>query len=714
MRFTLGYQVLVAVLLGIACGLFFGPICGAIQPVGDIYVMLLQMIALPYIGFSLVHGVGSMTPSLCKKLLKEGWPFWLALWAIVFAVVYLLYLLIPAPLSATIRISEDRGTLLAKSFINYLVPENPFYDLVNNIVPAIAACGLIFGAALMHLQKKEPLLSFLGRSTQMIEKILTWLAIISPIGIFARIASTFGTVDFADLYSLEFYVVCFIVATLFITIWALPALVSSFTPLTYKEVLKAFRFVCLLPFATALPTIALPFIVIYMKKLGVKHAEGDPRFHATSQTVMPICYSFAQIGNCMILFFIFFLSFFFRHPFTLSEKAVLSLFTLPMSVGSSTTSISAVSFLIEQLNFPPEATELFMQTLSVTMNFQVLVSVASILSLIILVLYAYYGLLQIKWRALTYHFSAMAVVLILSFIVAKESLQLGDNFQNKYMDLRIVDVINHPVHARILQSRPVGTQNVESHESFSEILKSGIIKVGYSIVDIPYSYLNNYGELVGYDIAFAYQLARDLDCSIEFIPIEYADFNTQVINGEFNIAMSGIVMDEGRIKVMDFTRPYEQDNVVLIVPLSKRSEFLNLRTLQMNRNFKISAVGGFISAAQRHFPLSMINSSDQSFETIIKGEVDAIITTRLNGFVWTLTHPDFAVIDFEGLIGKRYFAYPIQSGDYEWLFFLNNWLTLKEESQFTEQMTRYWIKGDSIRALPRRWSFLENVLHWEK
>lgn len=160
MRLSLGYQVLLAVLLGIATGLFFGPISNALQPIEEIYFTLLQMVALPYLCVALVHGLGSMTPALGKKLLKRGWLFWLALWFIVYAVIYALSLLIPHPQFTTIEAGVDEGAKLAKNFLNYLVPENPLYDLVNNIIPALAAFGLIFGIALMHLERKEPVLSF--------------------------------------------------------------------------------------------------------------------------------------------------------------------------------------------------------------------------------------------------------------------------------------------------------------------------------------------------------------------------------------------------------------------------------------------------------------------------------------------------------------------------------------------------------------------------
>ncbi|HSX26152.1 MAG TPA: cation:dicarboxylase symporter family transporter [Chlamydiales bacterium] len=718
MRLSLGYQVLLAVLLGIFCGIFFGPICTVVKPVGDIYVMLLQMVALPYISFSLIHGLGSITPEIGKKLFLRGWVFWFTLWGIIFLIIYLLSFLIPTPVVSFIgSLSVEHNSLLAKNFLNYLVPENPFYDLANNIVPAIAVFGLIVGVALMHLEKKEPILSFLERSNQMIEKILKWLAILSPIGIFAHIAVATGTVHFEDLFAIEFYVVCFILVTLFVTFWILPTLLSSLTPLNYREVMRAFKSVCLLPFATGLPTIAFPFINQYMKKLAEKEGLQDTNFHSTSQTVMPICYSFGQIGNCLILFFILFISFFYRHPFAASEKALLTILTIPMSVGSSATSINAVSFLIKTLSFPDEAVELFAETLSLTLYFQVLLSIASVLTFIILVLYSYYGLLQVKLKQLFLKLAIAFVVLGVVVWGGRWMFNLRDNYNNLYLDHRLQEVIDSPVSAKIFAKGESGTprQPTASSQPFSDILDSGILKVGYDPEEIPYCYWNNRGELVGFDIAYAYQLARDLDCKLELIPLAIEQLGEEIAAGKYDIAMSAIIMNEHRIKAMDFTHPYTEQDNVLLVPVHKKAEFEDLNRVMATPGLRLGAIGGYMPVVERHFPLAKLIAGEQGTDIekeFLAGKVDGWVWSYTHAFTWSLSHPQFVVADYGGLIGKRYFAYPVRSGALDWASFLNNWMILKEQSGFKAKMQRYWIDGENPMVRPPRWSIIRNVLHW--
>jgi Na+/H+-dicarboxylate symporter len=714
MDLKLGIKVLIAAATGIFSGLFFGPFCKAFEPIGEIYFTLFQMAVLPYIAISLIHGLGSMTPITGKRLASSGWPFWLMLWGVIFAVVFALSLMIPRPMFTIIQAGSEQGSELAKHFFAYLVPNNPLYDFLNNVIPAIAAFGLIVGIALMHIKGKEQILTLCEKGTEILKVIFLWLVVISPIAIFSRLAVVFGTISFEELYSLSFYCLGFIAAAIFLTLWALPVLLSSLTSFTYKEALRATLNVALLPFATGMTTLALPFILQYMKKLKEKQCASDSHFEGTSQTIFPICYSFGQIGNCMVLFFILFMSFYFRHPFNDWEKALISLFMLPMSVGTSMSSTNAVTFFVEQLHFPERAISLFKQASAVTLNFQALVNTAGIFTFMVLVLGAYYRSLTFRLKFLSLHLLAMILFSFLTIFILNHTLHLKDSFERQYMQLKIPDVIHNPVHAEIFL-KPPSQPPSGGGDPLERILAKGILRIGYSDFDIPFSYLNSRGELVGYDIAYAYELARDLDCTLQFFPIDYDHLAEQIENGAYDVAMSAIVMDQERIKFMNFTVPYEEQDNVIVAPTSNWEKYIDLSQLEAKRDLQIAAYGVFVSAAKRHFPQAIIKefvNDEPPMAPLLNGSAEVALWSDLQAFAWTLSHPKFVPIDYEGQLGKIYFAYPVSLASRAWIEFLNNWLSLKQQSGFKNNMTRYWLKGEDIQEHPPRWSILRNVLHW--
>lgn len=716
MKLSLSAQVLIAVILGIIAGLFLGPLTEVLKPIGSAYTMLLQMAALPYICFSLIHGLGSIAPAMGKKLFRSGWPYLLFVWVLIFGLISLVTLIIPDSIAPLIKMDQMEAfqSNFTNNFLTYLVPQNPFYDVVNNIVPAIAVFGLIVGIALMHIEKKEPLIGMLERIVQTIEKILYWLGLLSPIGAFVYISSAFGTIHFEDLYKIEIYVIAFIFTVLLITFWLLPTLIAHLTPLSFKEAVQSIRYVSLLAFVTGLATAALPFLNLYLKKLSTKHQLHEG-FRETSQTVLPISYTFGNIGNAMTLFFVIFLGFYYRHPFSGTEKILLSLLTVPLSIGSSTSNLNSMSFLIKQLELPSSAMDFFLEIKSITYNFQMMMNIAGVITVIILTIYSYYGLVKIQWRPLFVKLGLTFACVALLVFSSRSTIHFKDNYLNLYMSHRIADVIPNPTTAKILTMENRGTPRTTPDHYFSETLKqilsSNTLKVGFNPESIPYCYYNEHNELVGYDIAYAYQLAQDLDCQLEFVPFHFDHLVQDIKDGYFDIGMSSIIMSEKRILEIDFTAPYREDNNVLIVPTKKKNLFLKLDAIKAIEGLKIGAGGVQVQTASRHFPKATIVDIFAQ-ESLMKGEIDAIFWSESTAFVWCLTHPDFVAIEYGDQLGKSYFSYPIRQNSVDFRFFFNNWLTLKRQSGFKERMTSYWIEGDSMRKKTPRWSILRNVLHW--
>lgn len=715
-RISLLYPVLLAIVLGVAAGLFFGPYCRVFEPIGKIFFMLLQMVLLPYIPFLLMHGLGSLNAEIARKLLARGWVFLLLIWCLGFAVVYAMIYLIPPLVTAFIEKNAMAQEEFVSHFLSFVIPQNFFYDLANNVVPAVAVFGLITGLALMTLEKKEPVLVLLSRVNDAMETILTWLAIAAPIPIFAHVAVTMGTVDFQHLAKMEFYIVTFILGALFYVFVLLPILWTSLTNFTWREVMREFRIVCLVPFATAMPSLAFPFLYYALKRLAKRYDLESSSFENTGQTVMPLAFTFSQVGNFFILFFVFFLSFYTRHPILGLQEYVLPFLTLPMSFGTAYSSVTAVSFFIAQLKFQPEAFSLYEQTSVVIMNFQVLLSVASLYTLIVLVLSAYYGVLKVKGKRLVLGLSCAFSFLIAVIVIIKPLIHLEDNFSDLYVSMSIPEKLKDGVEVKLYRSGemvPSVAQPDSQEEPLTRVLNSGVLRVGYHAINIPFCFFNKEGELVGYDIAFAYQLAKDLDCRLEFIPLNYSHLGQDLQEGKYDIVMSAIIMNEQRLRYMDFVSPYIEQNNVLVVPSAKQKDFLDYFRIKQRKNLRIGAVGAYEEVVLRHFPNATFVPIDDPDE-FTEEQCDAILWGYLSSFVWCLQHPNYTVIDYNSILGKKLYSYPVRIGADDWLNFVQSWIVLKNESGFTKEQYLYWIQGIEMEEKPPRWSLIRNVLHWVK
>jgi Na+/H+-dicarboxylate symporter len=106
-----------------------------VEPVGAIYVSLLQMAVFPFIVSSLLHGLGSLRPATALRLLRSGWPLFVLAWGGTLAALSLLAQAIPESSPAVvITADQDPGH---SQLVSLMIQQIPFADLSRNYVPAI-------------------------------------------------------------------------------------------------------------------------------------------------------------------------------------------------------------------------------------------------------------------------------------------------------------------------------------------------------------------------------------------------------------------------------------------------------------------------------------------------------------------------------------------------------------------------------------------------
>ena len=69
-------RILLGAILGIVTGLVLGERTAVLQPFGDAYGAMLQIAVYPYLLCSLMYGLGRLTPTTARRLMRAGWiPF---------------------------------------------------------------------------------------------------------------------------------------------------------------------------------------------------------------------------------------------------------------------------------------------------------------------------------------------------------------------------------------------------------------------------------------------------------------------------------------------------------------------------------------------------------------------------------------------------------------------------------------------------------------
>ena len=310
-------QVIIGVVLGVSAGIFFGQYCNILNPIGTVFVMLLEAVLYPFLVCSLIYGLGKLTPESFLKLFKVGWMFYVLAWGM--ALLSLAILIQAFPGVTPLEVDPLRHGDAVSRLLELVVPANLFLDFTKNFVPAVVIFSILFGLAIQRFEKKESVLYVFEAIYQSSIKIWMWIIKFLPIAVFALFADLAGTISIAQLDNLMLYLLLFIAASLVLTFWVMPGMISAFIDYPVKDVLKEMREGILVSAVTMLPVTAIPYVLNATGKLAGEQRIDDEDREEIKVTVLSFSYPLVQLGNLFVYLFIGFCVFYFKQPINFLE-----------------------------------------------------------------------------------------------------------------------------------------------------------------------------------------------------------------------------------------------------------------------------------------------------------------------------------------------------------------------------------------------------------
>ena len=707
---SLSTQILIGLTLGLFVGLFLGDKASALAIVGRAYIGLIQMSILPYMIVSLMLGIGSLSYEKAGKLAFTGGIVLVASWFVAFIMVFLMPFTFPSIESGSFY-STSLVEVAQVDFIDLYIPVNPFSSLARTVVPAAAVFSVAFGIALIGVENKRSLLDILDATSKTLTRIAMMVVKVTPIGVFAIAANAAGTMSIEEFGRMQSYIIPFIVATLFLTFWILPGLAATLTPFSHREILKSVRDALTTGFVTGNLFITLPMLVESTKKLFEDYRVKNDDTDNYIEVLVPISFNFPNIGKLLTLLFVLFAGWFVGKSIALADYpgfAVLGLFTLFGGVDL------ALPFLLDQMLIPSDMYQLYVVTGVLNSWFATLLAVMNLFSFTLVAASAATGAVKINWsRIFSFTIISLgifvAIVLgtrfVLSEMVSKEDIQRRTLMQSEIKDSQTVDI------------KKTGLkEKVALKKSLELIINRGKLRVGYNPENLPFSFVNDNGDLVGFDIELMHILARELEVEVEFIPWTYDMIGKMIDQNKFDVVIGGLIVTPARLARVNFSNSYIDMTTAVVVKDHRRHEFKKWRLIDKALNIRLGVVGkGRARDTKPYFPNTdiVLMKSYSEFFTNNPNNVDAIVISAEAGSAWTILHPAYSVVVPEPHIkAHAALAMPLDGSDFE--DFVNDWLEIKKTSGIIDKLYEKWILGKKVEKKKQRWSIGRDVFGlWE-
>lgn len=713
---TFTSKILLGLFLGVSLGLFLGELASPFNIGGEVYIALLQMTVLPYIVVSLIGNLGKVSWAQSRSLLLSV----IAVLAFLLVLGMLLLAVIPSAFPEREAASFFRSALVEPAkvlnLVSLYIPANPFHSLANNVVPAVVLFCILLGIGVSGVQGNKGFLQTMDVLEASFNRINKLVIKLTPVGVFAIAAGTAGTISLMALNRLQAYLVTYTVVAMVLSFVVLPLLVSAVTPFRYRDLLAIPKDTLIMIFATAKIIVLVPQLVENVKALFRRYDLEDEKVRTGAEVLMPLAYPFPNLGTYIILMFVPFSAWYMGRSLDWMDGVVFQFASL---LSSFVAPIVGIPFLLDLMRIPADMMELFMISTVYSDRIRVVLGAVHLLSLTVVVLAIRRGVFILNWvaifRAVGLSIAAISVALLSVRVYLNSAMSesySGDEslVHMRWMD-RTVPVKSFRDHLPELRAVDDGLVRID------RIAKRGTLRVGYLVDSLPFAYSNEQGEIIGFDIELAHNLANDLGVSLELVRVAHEDIGALFETGHLDIVMSGLAITVRRALLWEFSASPMDLTLGFVVADYRRKQFSTLQTLQNIQDLTLGIVEsdkGLRHLIERAIPnVNLV--SIQSPRAFLRGnrpEIDAIVYSAEGGSAWTLLYPAYTVVVPKPETIRLAMGYPLPCGDREWAHFVSQWIKIKQKDGTVRTLFYHWIEGEGAREYSPRWSVIRDVLHW--
>ena len=225
-----------------------------------------------------------------------------------------------------------------------------------------------------------------------------------------------------------------------------------------------------------------------------------------------------------------------------------------------------------------------------------------------------------------------------------------------------------------------------------EILKRGVLKVGLDIF-VPWAFKDKDGNLVGFEVDIANQLAEDMGVEIEFVPTELSGIIPALLTGKFDVIIGGMGVTAERALKVNFSDPYEWSGIDVVVNKNMLPGATTLEPLN-NSDIVIAVRLGAtpVEAAKTFAPnaeLHQFDTDEAVIQDVLNGNAHAAFSSSPTPAFWTADYPNVLYRPLGGeLLYMQPSAFAVRKGDPDTVNFFNSWILVNQD--WLQERSDYW------------------------
>ncbi len=295
--------ILMSIVLGIVCGIFYPEQVLSVRWIGTLFINLLKLIVLPLIFSALVSAITSMGG--IKRLGSIGsYTIGYVLLSVSVAVIIGLLLLnvfkpgvgIPSSFILANATPTDVKTVEFSSFLLMLFPPNIVEAAAKFEIMPIVFFSIVFAIACLSVgETAKPVIAFFNGLRNIFVKMIIWLMYLTPIGLFSLLGSAIAEASLQNrlvesIKGMMLFILIFLVGLFLQILWQL-CIIKFLVRKSPRQFIGSASNAMITAFATSSSMATLPVTLIVAKEQNISDE--------VSRFVLPLATTINLAGTAM-------------------------------------------------------------------------------------------------------------------------------------------------------------------------------------------------------------------------------------------------------------------------------------------------------------------------------------------------------------------------------------------------------------------------------
>ena len=233
--------------------------------------------------------------------------------------------------------------------------------------------------------------------------------------------------------------------------------------------------------------------------------------------------------------------------------------------------------------------------------------------------------------------------------------------------------------------------------TLNKILERKELRIGLDPGYQPFEMTNKKGQVVGFDVDIAKELAKAMGVKLTIVNTDYDGIIPALLTKKFDIILSGMTITQSRNLQINFADPYIVVGQAIILNKSLKDKVTSYKDLNDPKYTVASRIGTTGEmATKRMIPKAKYKSFDKEADgamDVVNGQADAFVYDLPFGVVFMAQHGKGKAILLDKPFTYEPLGMGIRKGDPDFLNFLNNFLRqIKADGRY-DRIYNKWIKS---------------------